>query len=118
MRAPTSRRLGSPPAKSLSVSAPKAGGEPGLHAADHVGCVESEALQGGRGETRLIALVADQDHPAALGGEIGVAVRAAGVEAPLEDVPGDHVGARNQAVALALLERADVDQERALPVLR
>lgn len=84
-----------------------------MDAVDDVVGIEAEAEEGRSGEAGLIALVADEDDARIEAGELWVAVLPLRVEAPLEDVAVDDGGAGDEAVAPALLQWADVDQEAA-----
>jgi hypothetical protein len=58
--------------------------------------------------------VAEQEDPRARPGELGVAMCARWVQAPLEHVARNHVRAGDQPVERALAVGADVDQQRAV----
>jgi hypothetical protein len=89
---------------------------PGLEAADDVRHIEAELAEGGRGEARLVALVADQDERQVPAGELRNPVLALGVEAPFQDISRDEDRAENQPVGRALRVRSHVDQGR--PAIR
>lgn len=75
---------------------------------------EPESLQGGCRQARLTALVAHEDYkPVEAFAQRRIAVSGRWVEAPLQRVARDKMGARYHAVALALVFGADVDQDRA-----
>jgi hypothetical protein len=94
----------------------QAGRTPRLESADDVGGVpETELLQRGSGEAGLEALVAEKDDPLVRPRERVVSVRARRIEAPLEYVARDEVGAGHGAVSFVLSVGADVDQQRTLP---
>ncbi len=87
---------------------------PGAEAAVEVGGVtESEVLERRGREARLVPLVADDDDREVVVTGLGRPVGARRVEAPLEDVAVDHERAGDTALAPALLDRTDVDEERA-----
>jgi hypothetical protein len=65
---------------------------------------------GGRGKARLVALGADQGDACVAVAELGIAVRAGGVKAPLEHVARHVDGARAHTVEGALGVGADVDE--------
>jgi hypothetical protein len=84
---------------------------PGTEPADHIGDVgQPEARDGGRGQARLVALVSDQGDTRVAVAELGIAVRAGGVKAPLEHVARHVDGARDHTVEGALAVGADVDE--------
>ena len=87
---------------------------PGAEAAVEVGGVtESEVLERRGRQARLVALVADDDDREVVVTGLGRPVGARRVEAPLEDVAVDHERAGDATLAPALLDRTDVDEERA-----
>ena len=85
---------------------------PGGEAADNVGyAFEAKVDQGGGGEARGIAVVAEQHDLLAEAADVRVARGAFWVEAPFEYGPRDVERAGNDAVALAVEIGASVDQE-------
>src|SRR5207245_10246722 len=79
------------------------------------GAVEAEGLEGGGGERRGEAFVADDDDLLVGAGHLGQAELAGGVETPLQDVAVHDDGARQVAVTLALLNGPGVDDEPSSP---
>lgn len=89
-----------------------------MEATDEIGgVVQPEVLQHGGGEARLIALVAHHDDPIVVARDRVDAVLARGIQSPLEHVAVDHHGTEERAVTRPLLDRADVDDERARGLL-
>lgn len=89
--------------------------EPGLEAADEIGgSVQAELLELGGGEAGAVALVADDHDVRVVAGDLGNVVVTCRVEPPLEDVAVDHNRARELTVSSSLLDRAGVDDQRAL----
>jgi hypothetical protein len=72
----------------------------------------AELDQRRRGETRLVALVAEQDQLPLCVAHSLVAPPRGGVTSPLEHVSGNEDSPRDAAVALALGVRADVEEHR------
>jgi hypothetical protein len=87
--------------------------QPRLVAANKVGGVgQAEPLQGVRRKAGAVTLVAhDHDPPLGLVGD-RQPVGTGRVQPPLEDVAVDDHGARQLAVAVALLDGTDVDDQR------
>ncbi|MEZ5168962.1 MAG: hypothetical protein R2695_21650 [Acidimicrobiales bacterium] len=87
---------------------------PCLESADEVGgTVEAELAECCGGEAGLVALVADDHDPGVVAVDLDDVVRADGVEAPFEHVAIDDDRGRQLAIACALFDRADVDDDRA-----
>jgi hypothetical protein len=75
--------------------------------------VKPELLKGRRGETRLVALVAEEDHvPIDISAEGRISVPGRRVKTPLEDVSRHEMRVGDDAVALTLSLGPDVDQHR------
>lgn len=73
--------------------------------------MQADRLQGRRGQARGESLVADE-HDLLVGSRhLGDAVRAGGIEAPLQDVAVDDDRPGQVSVAAALLDGPDVDDE-------
>ena len=88
-------------------------GEPLLVPADQIsGPVKPEVLEDRRCEAGGVPLVADEDDALVVTADGIDAVRARRIESPLEHVAVDHDRTREFTVALALVDRADVDDER------
>ena len=86
-----------------------------LEPADHVsGQEEADPLEHGRRETGSVPLVAHDDDLTVVRGSRD-AVGRRGIQAPLQHVAIDDEGARQAAVTLSLLPRADVHDQRPLP---
>ena len=81
-----------------------------LIAADQVGCVHSQSSEGGGRETRLVSLVADQNHPS-LDVNADDAAGTGWSQPPFQHVPVDYERPRDVAVATSLLNRSDVDDQ-------
>ena len=84
-----------------------------MKAAVEIGRVQTEAPEGRCSEARLIALVANQNDGYIPTCEQRIAVRRRRVEPPLQDIARDHVGTRDETVAIPLIVGADVDQQGA-----
>ena len=92
----------------------ESGFAPGGKAADNVaGKFEAEVEQGGGGEDGGAAVVAEQYDLLGQSADVWVAPRAVWVEPPFEHCPRNVERAGNDAVALAVAVRANVDQEGA-----
>ena len=108
--------VGGPDSRCLGLDR-EPGCPPGPDAADDVGdCGAPELLHGGGSEAGLVALFADQLDQEVGTGELGVAVRAGGIEAPLEHVALHEPGTGDEPASSPLAVRANVDQLR--PVAR
>ena len=87
---------------------------PRLEAADHVAGPRVAQVDERRGgEDRRAAVVAEQDQLPVEAADVRVAPRPVGRRPPLEHGAGDVQRPGHDAVALAIVDRADVDQERA-----
>jgi hypothetical protein len=73
--------------------------------------MEAELDQVAGGENRRVAVVANEDQPLVEAAEVEVSPRAIQGGAPLEHCPRDVQAAGNDAVNLAGVLRADVDDE-------
>ena len=74
---------------------------------------KAEPLQRPRSQAGGVALVAHDDDLSFGIGHVGKVMGAGGIEAPFEDVAVDHDCVWKVAIPSALLDRADVDNERA-----
>jgi hypothetical protein len=81
----------------------------------HVG--DADVHEGGDGEARRVALLAEHDQRP-LRVDAGVVMRAGRVDPPLEHVPVDDERAGDGAVGLALGDRTGVDEHGALVTQR
>lgn len=85
---------------------------PGVEPADHIsGVAEAELHEVARRENRRVAVVADQDQRLVEAPEVGVSPRAIQGDAPLEHGPWDVQGPGYDAVTLAGILGADVDDD-------
>src|SRR5688572_13595096 len=112
------RELAREPEKRSSASAGgghsalhrQSGGPPSLKPANDVGSIQAEAPQRRRGQARLVALVAEDDHDQVAPRQLGTAVPTGRIEPPFEDVPRDLRGAGDLAVLESLGVGTDVDE--------
>jgi hypothetical protein len=74
--------------------------------------MQAEPTEGRRRQARAVALVADENDPQVEPGGFRDPVRARRIEPPLENVPVDHDRAGKLPVALALLGRPDIHDQR------
>jgi hypothetical protein len=85
---------------------------PGLEPADDVtGSGEAKLDEVARGENRGVAVVADEDQLLVAAAEVPVAPRAIQGDPPLEHRPWDVHAPRDDAVEVAGVLRADVDDD-------
>ena len=97
---------------------PRGGGEtrrsPGLESTLEVrGVREADGLEARGGQARCVALVAEHDHGLLRARHLREAVGPGRIQAPFEDVAVDDERARDLPVGAALVDRTDVDQQRA-----
>lgn len=85
---------------------------PGLEPADHVtGSVEAKLDEVASGENRRVTMVANEDQPLVEAAEVEVAPRAIQRNPPLEHRPRDVQAPGDDALKLAGVLRADVDDD-------
>ncbi len=75
---------------------------------------ETKVLERGRGEAGGVALVADCDNDPISVRHLGDVMRRGGIETPLEDVPVYDERTRDGTVALSLLDRPSVNEQRSI----
>ena len=87
--------------------------QPGLEPADQVGgAMQTDVVEGGGGEAGAIPLVAHEHDAVVVARHLRDAMVGQRVESPFECVSFDHHCPRELAVASALLDRSDVDDQR------